>query len=121
MAKQFHRGPPRRGPPRHGPAGSRPERGQSHHGPDLGPRGDGLWLHGVHPVLAALGNPERTVRRLLITAEVAERLSQRLETALSARNGQPKPEIVDRRALDNLARGAVHQGIALEAEPLPEV
>lgn len=118
MAKQFHRGPSRRGPPRHGPAGSRPERGRP---PDLGPRGDGLWLHGVHPVLAALGNPERGARRLLITAEVAERLAQRLEAALATRNGQPKPEIVDRRALDTLARGAVHQGIALEADPLPEV
>jgi 23S rRNA (guanosine2251-2'-O)-methyltransferase len=68
-----------------------------------------------------LGNPDREVRRLLITAEQAERLGPRLETALAGRNGQPKPEIVDRRALDGLLRDAVHQGIALEAEPLPEV
>jgi 23S rRNA (guanosine2251-2'-O)-methyltransferase len=71
--------------------------------------------------LAALGNPDRGLRRLLVTAEQAERLKDRLQGALAARNGQPKPEIVDRRALDDLLKGAVHQGIALEAEPLPEV
>jgi 23S rRNA (guanosine2251-2'-O)-methyltransferase len=74
----------------------------------------------VHPVLAALGNPDRIVRRLLITAEVAERLGPRLEQALAARNGQPQAEIVERRSLDTLLRDAVHQGIALEADPLPE-
>jgi 23S rRNA (guanosine2251-2'-O)-methyltransferase len=89
-------------------------------GPGLGPKGDRLWLYGVHPVLAALGNADREVRRLLVTAEQAERLGPRLEAALAGRNGQPKPEIVDRRALDGLLRDAVHQGIAAEAAPLPE-
>jgi tRNA G18 (ribose-2'-O)-methylase SpoU len=69
----------------------------------------------VHPVLAALGNPDRIVRRLLITAEVAERLGPRLKQALAARNGRPQAEIVERRSLDTLLRDAVHQGIALEA------
>ena len=115
MARQFHRdrGGDRRGRPqggRHRPPG-----------PSLGPKGDRLWLHGVHPVLAALGNPDRQVRRLLITAEQAERLGSRLEAALAGREGQPKPEIVERRSLDGLLRDAVHQGIALEAEPLPEI
>ena len=108
MAKHFHRGRP---------GGQDRRRG----GPSLGPRGDRLWLHGVHPVLAALGNPDRGLRRLLVTAEQAERLKDRLQGALAARNGQPKPEIVDRRALDDLLKGTVHQGIAVEAEPLPEV
>lgn len=117
MARRFQRDGGHRGPPR-----GRPEGGRDRHaGASLGPKGDGLWLHGVHPVLAALGNPERQVRRLLITAEQAERLGPRLEAALAGRNGQPKPEIVDRRQLDGLLRDAVHQGIALEAEPLPEV
>ncbi len=110
MAKHFQRGGGRRERPQGGRRGAH----------SLGPKGDRLWLHGVHPVLAALGNPERAVRRLLITAEQAERLSARLDQAIAARNGQPRPEIVDRRALDNLLRDAVHQGIALEAEPLPE-
>ena len=107
MARRFHRD-------RGGDRGGRP-------GPTLGPKGDRLWLHGVHPVLAALGNPDRQARRLLITAEQAERLGPRLAAALAGRDGQPKPEIVERRALDNLLRDAVHQGIALEAEALPEV
>ncbi len=116
MAKQFHRGPPRRGQ-----AGRRPERaGFRPFRASLGPRGDRLWLHGVHPVLAALGNPEREVRRLLVTADQAQRLGGRLEAALAGRNGHPAPEIVERRALDNLLRDAVHQGIAAEADPLPE-
>lgn len=110
MAKRFSRGG---GRGRH--HGGRPA------GPSLGSPGDRLWLHGVHPVLAALGNPDRAARRLMVTAEQAERLGQRLDQALAARGGQPRPEIVDRRALDNLLRGAVHQGIALEADPLPEV
>jgi 23S rRNA (guanosine2251-2'-O)-methyltransferase len=110
MAKHFQRGGDRRGRPQ----------GGRHAGSALGPNGDRLWLHGVHPVLAALGNPDRTARRLLITSELAERLGPRLDGALAARNGQLKPEIVERRALDNLLREAVHQGIALEADPLPE-
>ena len=105
MAKHYQRGGDRRGRP---------------HGPSLGPKGDRLWLHGVHPVLAAIGNPDREIRRLLITADQAERLGERLEAALAARGGQPRPEIVERRALDNLLRDAVHQGIAAEADPLPE-
>ena len=116
MAKYFHRGPARRGPP-----GNRPDGRHRPPPASLGPRGDRLWLHGVHPVLAALANPDREAKRLLITAELAERLGPRLEAALAGREGRLKPEIVDRRALDDLLRGAVHQGVALEADPLPEV
>ena len=114
MAKHFQR-PPRGGKPHH--RQNRPNRSA---GPNLGPRGDRLWLHGIHPVLAALANPDRPSRRLLLTAEASERLGDRLAAALEAHEGLPKPEIVDRRALDNLLRGAVHQGIALECDPLPE-
>jgi len=72
------------------------------------------WLYGVHPVLAALANPERTLGRLLITAEARERLAGDLPA------GAPTPEIVERGALERvLPAGAVHQGIALEALPLP--
>src|SRR5262249_42557401 len=115
MTRRFHRGSGRQGPPRGRPGGGR----HREHGPGLGPKGDRLWLYGVHPVLAALGNPDREVRRLLVTTEQAERLGARLEAALAGRSG-PKPEIVDRRALDGLLRDAVHQGIAAEAAPLPE-
>jgi 23S rRNA (guanosine2251-2'-O)-methyltransferase len=72
------------------------------------------WLYGVHPVLAALDNPRRSIGRFLITAEVHGRLGDDLPA------GAPRPQIVERRALERaLPAGAIHQGIALETEPLP--
>jgi len=72
----------------------------------------GVWLWGVHAVAAALANPGRRVRRLVATPEGAARLS-RLAPAT--------PEVLDRRALDRLLPpGAVHQGVALAADPLPQ-
>lgn len=114
MAKNFQRPTRHGGKPSHGQQGHRPP------APSLGPKGDRLWLHGIHPVLAALANPERPSRRLLVTADVAERLGERLQTALARHEGRIKAETVDRRSLDNLLRGAIHQGIALESDPLPE-
>ena len=77
------------------------------------PSGAG-WLYGTHPVLAALHNPARHNRRLLMTAEQARILAEKLPTA-------PQAEIVERSRLDSLLPGgSVHQGIALLAEPLPE-
>jgi 23S rRNA (guanosine2251-2'-O)-methyltransferase len=72
------------------------------------------WLYGVHPVLAALANPQRSFGRFLMTAEAKERLGR----ALPAK--APAPRLVERGELERaLPAGAVHQGIALEAEPLP--
>ena len=72
------------------------------------------WLYGVHPVLAALANPARIIGRFLITAEAHQRLAGDLPA------GGPTPRIVERGELDRaLPKGAVHQGIAVEAEPLP--
>ncbi|HUT51393.1 MAG TPA: 23S rRNA (guanosine(2251)-2'-O)-methyltransferase RlmB [Alphaproteobacteria bacterium] len=72
------------------------------------------WLYGVHPVLAALANPARTIGRFLITAEAHQRLASDLPA------GGPTPRIVERGELDRaLPAGAVHQGVAVEAQPLP--
>ena len=115
-------------PSRGGPKGSAPHapprapRHSPHGGPDrAGPRvaglpsGGGVWLHGLHAVAAALGNPARRLRRLLLTAEA--------ETALAARLPGPwriAAERVERGQLAGLlAEDAVHQGVALLAEPLP--
>ncbi len=76
------------------------------------PAGTGgtIWLYGVHAVAAALANPARARHRLVATADGAERLA----------GAHDAPEIVERRALDELLpAGAVHQGLALLTAPLP--
>jgi len=78
-----------------------------------------VWLWGLHPVAAALANPERTSRRLLVTAEGRVHLETELGNALVGRHF-PSPEIVTREEIDSrLPAGAVHQGMALLAESLP--
>ena len=77
------------------------------------PRG-AVWLYGLHAVGAALGNPARRLRRLILTEEA--------ETALAARRPPPwplAPERSDRARIDQLlGREAVHQGAALLADVL---
>ncbi len=77
------------------------------------PRG-AVWLYGLHAIDAALGNPARRLRRLILTEEA--------EAALSARRPQPwplAPERSDRARIDLLlGRDAVHQGAALLADTL---
>jgi len=77
------------------------------------PRGT-VWLHGLHAVAAALSNPMRRLRRLLLTEEA--------EAALIVRCQPPWPvahERVDRGRLDQLlGRTTVHQGMALLADLL---
>lgn len=73
-----------------------------------------MWLYGLHAVAAALGNPARRLRRLMLTEEA--------ETAIASRVALPwplPPERVDRARLDQLlGRDVVHQGAALLADPL---
>ncbi|MGI4939655.1 MAG: 23S rRNA (guanosine(2251)-2'-O)-methyltransferase RlmB [Janthinobacterium lividum] len=95
------------------PAHTAPHRGQPHRSARE-PAGAANWLYGTHPVLAALANPQRRLRRLLLTDEA--------EAALSGRFNGPlplAPERTDRARLDALlGRDAVHQGMALLADPL---
>ena len=91
-------------------------RSQAHeaprHTPDT-PRG-AVWLYGQHAVAAALANPGRRLRRLVVTEEAAATLTQRLP--------QPwplAPETVERGRIDHLlGRDIAHQGVALLADPL---
>jgi 23S rRNA (guanosine2251-2'-O)-methyltransferase len=81
--------------------------------PDRGGSAAGtLWLYGTHAVEAALANPARDCRRLLIAqAELAERYAQ----------APLKSERVERGDIDAvLPGGAVHQGIALLAGKLAQ-
>jgi 23S rRNA (guanosine2251-2'-O)-methyltransferase len=84
--------------------------------------GSPYWLFGVHPVEAALRNPRRRPHRLLHTAEAADHHAALLQLAKARPQGSPRLEPVDRETLGRLLpAGAVHQGLALLAEPLPPV
>jgi len=124
------RNPPRRrarsaSRPPHAPAGSgspsadrparAPERGGQGDQIPPGPNPGGLvWLYGIHAVKAALANPVRRAHRLLLTRDTAR--------DWPAVPGAPSPRLVERAELERaLPAGAVHQGAALQTEPLPEL
>jgi 23S rRNA (guanosine2251-2'-O)-methyltransferase len=77
-----------------------------------------VWLYGLHAVAAALGNPARRLRRLVMTEDAVE--------ALAAERPQPwaiQPEITPRDRIDQLlgarqGSGIVHQGVALLTDQL---
>jgi 23S rRNA (guanosine2251-2'-O)-methyltransferase len=77
---------------------------------------DGGWLWGKHAVKAALENPKRRLKKLLATpASLAE-----VEASAKRRSFAAQP--IDAETLGrNLPRDAVHQGLALLADPLPEL
>jgi 23S rRNA (guanosine2251-2'-O)-methyltransferase len=73
-----------------------------------------VWIYGLHAVAAALANPGRRARRLVVTEEAA--------AAIAAKVPHPWPlphETLDRARIDQLlGRDAVHQGAALLTDPL---
>lgn len=77
--------------------------------PDTGP----VYLYGLHTVRAALDNPRRVRRELLATPNALMRLKETGPIAgLKIREVMPKE-------LDRLLGGeAVHQGVALEVDPV---
>ncbi|MBZ9846074.1 TrmH family RNA methyltransferase [Mesorhizobium sp. CA5] len=77
--------------------------------------GDGLVrLYGLHTVRAALDNPRRKIRTMLVTRNAAERLSIGDLAALPF-----KAELVEPKDIDRITGSdAVHQGVLIEAEPL---
>lgn len=81
-----------------------------------GPRDKRVWLFGQHPVIAALGNPNRWIHRVLATKQGRERL-------IDAKTGvETAIEDTDGRALEALLpEGAVHQGLAVLCDPLDPV
>ncbi|AWM86655.1 RNA methyltransferase [Microvirga sp. 17 mud 1-3] len=106
------------------PSPPRKPRFQRHSGKparrDFGPRrtfGDPetVVLYGWHPVVEALRNGKRAIRRLLATENSARRLHEELGEHLPA-----EPEIVRPDEINRLVEAdAVHQGLYLEASPLP--
>ena len=94
-----------------------PPRPASHRGsgnPRTQQRRSRYWIYGLHAVAAALANPERRVERLLATPELLERGLGWLNPKVASPT--PRHEL-ERR----LPPGAVHQGVAAEVEPLPEL
>ncbi len=71
-------------------------------------------LYGWHTVSAALANPARHVRRLMVTENALRRLSEAGITL------EVTPEVVRPDAIAaRLTPDAVHQGLLAEADPLP--
>jgi len=105
--------PPRAQPRPHTRSEPRPARPQAPAHDIDAPRGT-IWLYGTHAIGAALANPNRRLRRLLLTEEA--------EAAMAANFPKPWPipvERTDRARLDQLlGRDMVHQGAALLADPL---
>ena len=71
-------------------------------------------LYGWHTVAAALANPQRQIRKLLLTENAARRLADdKIDTRVT-------PEIVRPSLIDaRLGPDAVHQGLLAEADALP--
>src|SRR5262245_29575768 len=83
-------------------------------------RESGGWIYGRHAVRAALGNPARRVHRLVATADLSADAKSWLDEAKARPLGDVEVETMDRGHLEALLPdGAVHQGLALQAEPLP--
>ncbi len=76
-----------------------------------------LWIYGHHAVAAALGNGQRHCHKLKATPDALRDLKKiaRLPADLAV-------ETADRRQIEQcLPAGAVHQGLALQADPLPDL
>ena len=74
-----------------------------------------VWLYGTHAVAAALRNPDRRIRRVLAGPDSLNEIKAMAPPGTSVAEA-------DRAGFERvLPRGAVHQGIAAEVEPLPQL
>jgi 23S rRNA (guanosine2251-2'-O)-methyltransferase len=71
-------------------------------------------LYGWHTVAAALANPQRHIRKLILTENAARRLADE-NIAIPVTPEIVRPALIDQR----LGPDAVHQGLLAEADPLP--
>lgn len=103
------------------PAGDQPGRGRPMDRRGGGGREDGHWLYGRHAVMAAVANPFREVRQIMLTRDAQARFGDELQQALNSRTGGTVgAQIVDRGDIETMLGSAVHQGIAALVAPLPE-
>jgi 23S rRNA (guanosine2251-2'-O)-methyltransferase len=108
------------------PASRPPRRSREHfRRPPPAPAGieaGGRWLYGRHAVAAALANPRRRWRRLAALAGQQEEAQALVAAARAPRRGEGEAvRVIEPREFARLLpRDAVHQGLALEIEPLAE-
>ena len=85
--------------------------------PGAGAGSGAFWLYGEHAVAAAIRNPRRKNRRLLVTEDAEKSLRAALN-----RPWRLPPERIERQRFGTfLQEDAVHQGVALLVEPLEPV
>jgi 23S rRNA (guanosine2251-2'-O)-methyltransferase len=83
---------------------------------DAAPGGT-IWLYGIHAVAAALANPRRRLKRLLLTVDAEAALAEALP-----RPWRVPAERVERNRFQTfLLEDSIHQGAALLAEPLQPI
>lgn len=73
------------------------------------PKAPGNWIWGLHAVSAALANPKRRIKRVCASRNAMEKLPNAPKAFEDVSPGQLAAMLPD---------GAVHQGIAIEVEPL---
>lgn len=84
------------------------------------PQSKGLWLFGRHAVLAALENPMRKIKRLIVVNKSQDQYQPAL-TEIHLNHRALHPEIVTIEQFEKLLPpDSVHQGIALLTAPLPD-
>jgi 23S rRNA (guanosine2251-2'-O)-methyltransferase len=89
---------------------NREEKKSTNHDPRT-TRRSSYYLFGTHACVAALANPMRKIKRVLATRQATDELGSKLKN----------PQAVDGKKLDNmLPPGSVHQGVAIECEPLTQ-
>lgn len=76
------------------------------------------WMYGAHACEAALGNASRRISRMVVTAQAAENWKAQIKTV----GRQLAVDVVDGAEISRLCgQGAVHQGVAMQVQPLTEV
>jgi 23S rRNA (guanosine2251-2'-O)-methyltransferase len=78
-----------------------------------------LWLYGIHACRMALENPDRHV---IAIHALNENILEKVLGTKSLPKNHPTVKFLDRQRLEAvLPPGAVHQGIAVQVTPLPQV
>jgi 23S rRNA (guanosine2251-2'-O)-methyltransferase len=97
-------------------AANRPGKAPPTRRPPEGEKSGRLWIYGRHAAIAALANPARKIRRILVADNALGWISE-------ARLPKDRLTMLSESRREDFAHalheGAVHQGIAVEVEELP--